>query len=600
MTSLPVIRPAPELPAGPRAALVVAIGRYTDAALTRLGSTARDAAEMAGVLADPDIGSFQVTSVVDRTAQEVRLAMQDFLESRGRDELVVVYLSCHGLLDRQDRLYFAATDTRKDRLAATGVEAAWLSDRLEECRATCQVVILDCCNSGAFGHAGGKGDRDTDLHLPERFVTQGRGRAVLTASRAYQRSWEGEAIGEVTGPSVFTSALVEGLRTGAADLDGDGYVSAEEAYQYAYRKVMASGIGQVPQHSVSTGEGTLLLARNPVGRTIIPAPMTEDLRAALDSPHPAVRLGAVNALGNLLTDSDPAKALGAEQALRRIAANEVFIVASAARTYLKDLEAAEPEGRESAEPTVAEPEAAEPEGRESAEPTVAEAAGAAAGPADPPPGAADISAGAANIHAARTTSPTRSAGMLSAAGFGILLIIFCIDVVTILQRNGTSGPRWAIIAAGALGIVVTLGGVRKNSVPAVILLSNLAWAMVYELSYVGPSYSSYRTISTVLVTVCVIGAVGNAGLCIWILALRAKGRDVNPFLAIFAGCLSVAYILAAVAWAPFPVINWPVWKAVGAVLIVGVLVGLLALLRVLRGDASTVEHDSTISVGKQS
>jgi len=92
MTSLPVTLPAPELPAGPRAALVVAVGSYTDAALARLESTAHDAAEMAEVLAASEIGSFEVTSVVDRTAQEVRLAVEDFLEGRGRAVVIVAVL----------------------------------------------------------------------------------------------------------------------------------------------------------------------------------------------------------------------------------------------------------------------------------------------------------------------------------------------------------------------------------------------------------------------------------------------------------------------------------------------------------------------------
>ena len=67
---------------------------------------------------------------------------------------------------------------------------------------------------------------------------------------------------------MFTSALVEGFQTGAADADGDGYVSVDDAYVYAYRKVIESGAGQVPQRSMSTGEGTMLLARNPVGLVI--------------------------------------------------------------------------------------------------------------------------------------------------------------------------------------------------------------------------------------------------------------------------------------------------------------------------------------------
>jgi len=302
--------------------------------LTQLDAAARDAEEIAEVLANPDIGAFEVTPVVDRSAQEIRLAVQDFLEERRRGDLVVVYLSCHGLLDKQDRLYLAAHDTRKDRLAATGVEAKWLWDRLEECRAASQIVILDCCNSGAFGRPGGKGEADTDLRLQERFTTQGRGRAVLTASRANQRSWEGDPVGGVTGPSVFTSAVVEGLRTGAADTDGDGYVSVDEAYAYAYQKVIAVGAGQIPQKWMSGGEGNLLLARSAGGLTIIPAPLPEDLRSPLDSRYPAVRVGAVNALEEWLTDPDPAKALAAEQTLQHIIANDVPIVAAIARARL--------------------------------------------------------------------------------------------------------------------------------------------------------------------------------------------------------------------------------------------------------------------------
>ena len=114
MTSWPVTRPAPELPAGPRAALVVATSSYSDPALPSLGAVARDAIDMAGVLADQSIGGFDVTSVLDGTAREIRLAVQDFLDGRGREDLLLVYLSGHGLLDKYEKLYFAGTDTSED------------------------------------------------------------------------------------------------------------------------------------------------------------------------------------------------------------------------------------------------------------------------------------------------------------------------------------------------------------------------------------------------------------------------------------------------------------------------------------------------------
>jgi Caspase domain len=582
MTSLPVTRPAPELPAGPRAALVIAIGNYTDAALTRLDATARDAAEMADVLGNPDIGSFEVTALVDRTAQEIRLALEDFLEGRGREDLVVVYLSCHGLLDRQDRLYFAATDTRRDRLAATGVEAQWLWDRLEECRATCQVVILDCCNSGAFGRAGAKGEADADLRLPERFITQGRGRAVLTASRANQRSWESDPTGGAAGPSVFTSALVEGLRTGAADADGDGYVSVDDAYSYAYRKVMDSGAGQVPQRSMSTGEGIMLLARNPAGLIITPAPLTEYLRTALDSPSPAIRLAAVNDLGDWLTGTDPARALAAEQTLRRIATTEVFAVADVARAHLNAREARADAGQQAEEP--APREARADAGQQAEEPAPREARGYV-------PERAGSAAETTPLLAHEASS---AAARLLAAGSFILIIPLFISALDILVglRSGTLWPWWIVAAASILGIAVTLGGIGQNAVFASIVLWNLAWFLVYSLSILAFIHSTYSGTPNIFLAECIIGAVGNAALCAWILTLRFRGTPrVDPFMAIFTGCFSVGLVLVAIAWKTeigiaFATGKLAVWYAAGWVAIIAALILLLASIRALRPGAT--------------
>ena len=174
-----------------------------------------------------------------------------------------------------------------------------------------------------------------------------------------------------------------------------------------------------------------------------------------------------------------------------------------------------------------------------------------------------------------------AAGLL-AGGFGILLIGLCIDAVAILLDTSAHGPGWAVVAVNALGIAVTLGGVRQNAILACILLWNLTWGIVYSFSLLVPHYNSYSTFSTVVVTVCVIAAVGNGGLCIWVLTVRAKGRDVDLFLAIFAGLSSVTYALAAIAWAALPSPDRPVWNALASVIIVTVLVGLLAMLRALR------------------
>ncbi|MFC6082391.1 caspase family protein [Sphaerisporangium aureirubrum] len=269
--------PPPDPLGGPRAALIVATMSHDDQALRRLRAPGRDAAALAETLADPDIGGFAVTSVTDRPMWEIRLAVQDFLHDRGTRDLVLVYLSCHGLLDEYRRLYFAATDTRKDRLAATAVEAAWLMDLMEHCRARRQILILDACFSGAFAHRAKAGG--TALDLEHRLLGPGRGRVVLTASTATEYSFEGRpgAAAGTTG-SVFTTALVDGLRTGAADLDGDGLISVDEAYHFAFDQVQASGSPQTPQRWLYGAEGHIVLARSPAGPRTGTAPPQSPVR----------------------------------------------------------------------------------------------------------------------------------------------------------------------------------------------------------------------------------------------------------------------------------------------------------------------------------
>lgn len=141
-------------------------------------------------------------------------------------------------------------------------------DQLEHCRARRQVLILDSCFSGAFA-LGAKGDAGLDLR--NRFLGSGRGRAVLTASAATEYSFEGEPTGAVPlAGSVFTAALVHGLRTGAADTDHDGHVSVDDAYAYVFDQVQAVGAAQTPQRWLYGGEGTILLARSPAGPAILP------------------------------------------------------------------------------------------------------------------------------------------------------------------------------------------------------------------------------------------------------------------------------------------------------------------------------------------
>jgi hypothetical protein len=306
----------------------MATSAYSDPDLRQLRAPGRDASDLANVLRDPRIGGFDVQVLVNVSSGEVQEGIEDFCTDRHPDDQLMIYLSCHGVLDNYGRLYYAATNTRRQRLAATAIAAGWLNERLEDCRARRQILVLDCCHSGAFAR-GAKGD--ADLALQQRFEPHGRGRVVLTASRSTEYSFEGDQASGEGVPSVFTNAIVNGLRTGDADRDKDGLITVNDLYQYVYDNVRAAEPRQTPELWTYGAEGSLLVAHSIRGAVIEPEPLPEDLRTTLESPRPRVRETGVAELAELLDAGRPGLALTARQALERIADEDQAQVATLAR-----------------------------------------------------------------------------------------------------------------------------------------------------------------------------------------------------------------------------------------------------------------------------
>ena len=67
--------------AGVRKALIVATDEYGDTKLARLNAPAADARALAEVLQDPSVGAFEVETVLNRTCQEVEIALARFLSA---------------------------------------------------------------------------------------------------------------------------------------------------------------------------------------------------------------------------------------------------------------------------------------------------------------------------------------------------------------------------------------------------------------------------------------------------------------------------------------------------------------------------------------
>ncbi len=317
---------------GRRVALLVAADRYDDRKFGLLRSPARDLDELARVLADPSIGGFEVHTLLNQESWLVNEAIEEMFVERSREDVLVLYLSCHGMKDPAGRLYFAATNTKTDRLASTGISSVWVNEQLDRTRCQRVLVLLDCCYSGSY--AKGLSSRDDEtVQVIERL--EGCGRAVITASDAMEYAYEGDELSLDAGqPSLFTSVLVKGLETGDADSNEDGFVSVHELYNYIFDSMRMRTSYQTPTWSAHGLKGELYIARNPKVAVAQLATLTEDLYRAVESELAWERSAAVIGLTRILASEDGPKVLAATRLLERLESDLDPAIRSAVRAVL--------------------------------------------------------------------------------------------------------------------------------------------------------------------------------------------------------------------------------------------------------------------------
>jgi len=317
-------------------ALIIANGQYEDAMLRQLVAPSQDAGSLAEVLKDREICGFDVTSVVDEPSYRVRMEIERFIKKRERDELTLVYFSGHGITDDDGLLYFAARETQREWLGSTGVPAAWVNEQMSRCRARRQVLLLDCCHAGAFARTKSAPTVNLGQQLADAAREEGRGRFVITASDAFQYSFEGDSVEGQGVYSVFTRALVEGLRSGEADLDNDGSITLDELYRFVHRRVKEQTPQQSPRKWESDAEGTVVIALNPRPAE---AALPDDVVSLIQNSVAEARQTAIPRLAALLKGKHRGLALAAERALMVLAEDDSRKVSTAAQNCVAEYSA---------------------------------------------------------------------------------------------------------------------------------------------------------------------------------------------------------------------------------------------------------------------
>ena len=304
-------------------ALVIANTEYQDASFAKLTAPGRDAEEFAQVLRDTECAAFDDVQVLLNEGEgRTRRSIARFFAERKRDDLLLLYFSGHGVRNEVGQLFLAANDTEINILEASGIPAEFVTQSMNNSRSQRQLLILDCCNSGAFAY----GSKSTSavgksMGIASAFEGSGFGRVVLTATDATQYAWEGDKVIGDTQKSVFTHFLIEGLK-GEADRDGDGRIHVDELYDYAYEQVVRRTPKQTPGKWSYKQQGEIILRENLKPREVKPAPLPSDLVELLSHPNSGVRRAGLQDLISLLDGKHLGLARGAEEKLREIADND--------------------------------------------------------------------------------------------------------------------------------------------------------------------------------------------------------------------------------------------------------------------------------------
>ncbi|MFB2977108.1 tetratricopeptide repeat protein [Microseira sp. BLCC-F43] len=245
-----------------KVALLIGVSEY-GSGLNPLPGTVKDVEAMQRILQHPEMGGFtSVKPLINPERQAMEEAIETLFSGCQKDDLALLFFTGHGVKDESGKLYFATRNTRKNTqgelIKATAVAASFVQDVMSDSRSKRQVVILDCCFSGAFAEGWSAKD-DGSVNLQTQLG--GEGRAVLTSSTSTQYSFEQKELDL----STYTHYLVEGIETGAADLDNDGAISIDELHEYAKKKVKEAAPAMKPEiYAVKEGF-RILLANAPRG-----------------------------------------------------------------------------------------------------------------------------------------------------------------------------------------------------------------------------------------------------------------------------------------------------------------------------------------------
>jgi WD40 repeat protein len=248
-----------------------------------LGYPVKDAKDLTNIMTANDKGVYaevKTKSLFDSdvTIENV-LDLKSFLNEASPNDVVIVFIAGHGVLDANFDYYFATYDMDFNNPKGRGLPYEDLESIIDGIKAKRKILIMDTCHSGeidkeeAFFSEEDEQEEDEDIDFrsagpnvgtnetnasPSKVMNElfndlrkGTGATVISSAGGAEYAMESDEWKN----GLFTYCLLMGIKNGKADLNQDGAINLIELQTYVTEKVKALSHGkQIPNSRIQNLE----------------------------------------------------------------------------------------------------------------------------------------------------------------------------------------------------------------------------------------------------------------------------------------------------------------------------------------------------------
>jgi len=215
----------------------------------------------------------------DEVTVENVLALKSFLNEASPNDIVIVFVAGHGVLDANFDYYFATYDMDFNNPKDRGLPYEDLESIIDGIKAKRKILIMDTCHSGeidkdeAFFSEEDEQEEDEDIDFrsagpnvgthetnasPSKVMNElfndlrkGTGATVISSAGGAEYAMESSEWKN----GLFTYCMLMGIKNGKADLNQDGTINLIELQTYVTEKVKALSHGkQIPNSRIQNLE----------------------------------------------------------------------------------------------------------------------------------------------------------------------------------------------------------------------------------------------------------------------------------------------------------------------------------------------------------